>query len=43
MNVIQWLAIAFKGCDKNRYSTGCVDRRPATCKSIHCDVFNGLI
>lgn len=41
MDVIQWLAIAFIGCDKTRYSPGCVDRCPATCKSNHCDVFNG--
>lgn len=41
MDVIQWLAIAFIGCDKTRYSPGCVDRCPATCKSNHCDAFNG--
>lgn len=41
MNVIQWLGIALKGCDKTRYSAGCVDRCPSTCKSNHCDVFNG--
>lgn len=41
MNVIQWLVIAFKGCDKGRYSAGCVNRCPDTCKSSHCDVFNG--
>lgn len=41
MDVIQWLAIAFIGCDKTRYSPGCIDRCPATCISNHRDVFNG--
>lgn len=38
---IEICEIKVMGCDKGRYSAGCVNRCPDTCKSSHYDVFNG--